>query len=135
MAFGSGGDALLRPVCSDASQVGGIVGFTTASSVQRVHPIVENGRRFAASLLQGSVQQKGQRPKVLDGGGALLTVREVAARLRVSTATIYRLCDSGQLEHVRISNAIRVSEATLVAYLKRGGVCADALCFAVGAGM
>jgi len=33
----------------------------------------------------------------------LLTVREVAAYLRVSTATVYELCARGELQHIRCS--------------------------------
>jgi excisionase family DNA binding protein len=40
--------------------------------------------------------------------GEYLTVREAAALLKVSSATIYRLCHSGALAHVRVSNAIRI---------------------------
>lgn len=39
---------------------------------------------------------------------ALLTVRVVAARLRLSSATVYALCERGELAHLRVSNAIRV---------------------------
>ena len=45
----------------------------------------------------------------------LLTVREVAAFLRVSTRTVYTLCDQGRLAHVRVVNAIRVDPAALIA--------------------
>jgi len=41
-------------------------------------------------------------------GAQLLKVREVVARLAVSTATVYALCERGGLRHVRVSNAIRV---------------------------
>jgi excisionase family DNA binding protein len=51
------------------------------------------------------------------GGGPLLTVREVAARLRLSTATVYKLCRSGALRHVRISNAVRVPMGELELYI------------------
>jgi excisionase family DNA binding protein len=47
----------------------------------------------------------------------LLTVREVARFLRVSTRTVYKLCDEGRLAHVRIANAIRVHSAAVVALL------------------
>ena len=47
------------------------------------------------------------------GAGRLLTVREVAERLAVSTATVYSLCERGELPHVRISNAIRIAPADL----------------------
>jgi excisionase family DNA binding protein len=45
----------------------------------------------------------------------LLTVREVAALLRVSTATVYELCARGKLRHVRVLNAIRVARCDLLA--------------------
>ena len=48
-----------------------------------------------------------------------LTVREVAARLRISTATVYAICERGELAHVRVSNAIRVQEEEIDAYLGR----------------
>jgi len=58
--------------------------------------------------------------------GPYLTVR-VAARLRVNLATIYRLCEIGELSHVRVLNAIRVGEGDLRTYLRnprqRGAVC------------
>jgi len=50
----------------------------------------------------------------------LLTVAEVAARLRVRPVTVYRLCERGQLPHIRaISNAIRVRREDLETYLAR----------------
>jgi excisionase family DNA binding protein len=48
----------------------------------------------------------------------LLTVREVAALLRVSTRTVYKLCDEGHLAHVRIANAIRVQREAVIALLR-----------------
>ncbi len=57
-------------------------------------------------------------PAVRDSqSGALLTVADVARRLGVCRATMYRICRAGQLGHVRISNAIRVPESALAAYL------------------
>jgi excisionase family DNA binding protein len=44
--------------------------------------------------------------------GPFLTVAEAAAVLRVSTATVYKLCARGELVHVRVLNVIRIpSEA------------------------
>ncbi len=40
--------------------------------------------------------------------GQLLTVKETASALRVCTATVYGMIERGDLEHVRVSNAIRV---------------------------
>jgi excisionase family DNA binding protein len=50
---------------------------------------------------------------VHDAVGQLLTVREVADRLRVSRATVYRLVASGALPVLRVSNSIRIPEAAL----------------------
>lgn len=56
-------------------------------------------------------------------GERLLTVAEVADRLAVCYATVYRLCDRGELAHVRVLNAIRVSTADLATFVasRRGG--------------
>ena len=40
--------------------------------------------------------------------GRMLTVREVARLLRVSTATVYKLCTRGELGCVRVLNVIRI---------------------------
>jgi excisionase family DNA binding protein len=42
-----------------------------------------------------------------------MNVREVARTLGVSTATVYRLCNDGQLVHVRVANSVRVRPADL----------------------
>src|SRR5258708_5260252 len=39
----------------------------------------------------------------------LLTVREVAEHLGVCAATVYKLCATGELLHLRISNAVRIA--------------------------
>ncbi len=59
------------------------------------------------------LQSLGRRPS---GWSRLLSVREVAARLGVCTSTTYKLCAEGKLQHARVSNAIRISEAVLRAY-------------------
>ncbi|TMA08081.1 MAG: helix-turn-helix domain-containing protein [Deltaproteobacteria bacterium] len=41
----------------------------------------------------------------------LLTVKGVAACLRVSTKTVYRLCALGELRHIRVLNAITMAPA------------------------
>ncbi len=51
-------------------------------------------------------------------GNRLLTVREVAAVLRVCGATVYRLCAKNALEHVRISNAVRVPASAVERLLR-----------------
>jgi excisionase family DNA binding protein len=44
----------------------------------------------------------------------------VSRLLGVSKATVYKLCVSGALHHVRVSNAIRVPAASLVAFFAGG---------------
>ena len=47
----------------------------------------------------------------------LLTVREVAASLRVSTALVYKLCERNELRSLRIGGALRFYEADLESFL------------------
>jgi excisionase family DNA binding protein len=51
----------------------------------------------------------------------LLDVREVAERLRVSTATVYKLCDRGELPHTRVVNVIRVALEDLAVFMAQRG--------------
>jgi excisionase family DNA binding protein len=43
----------------------------------------------------------------------LLRIADVAERLGGCAATVYRLCERGELPHVRIVNSIRVRRADL----------------------
>ena len=43
----------------------------------------------------------------LGGADCLLTVAEMARRLRVCKATVYKLVEQGRLAHVRMGNSIR----------------------------
>ncbi len=47
-----------------------------------------------------------------------LTVAEVAAAMRVSKMTVYRLVHSGELPAVRVGRSFRVSEEDMHDYLK-----------------
>jgi excisionase family DNA binding protein len=58
-------------------------------------------------------------PPIGEPSERLLTVAEVASRLSVSTATVYKLCERGELRSVRISNAIRVLPHDLESFLSR----------------
>jgi excisionase family DNA binding protein len=58
---------------------------------------------------------------VLYGGrGRLLRVAEVAEQLGVCNATVYRLCESGELPHLRVVNSIRVRPRDLAEYVAGG---------------
>ena len=57
-----------------------------------------------------------------DGGPSdvrFLTVAEVAARMRVSKMTVYRLVHSGELEAVRVGRSFRVPDHAVQEYLRR----------------
>jgi len=49
----------------------------------------------------------------------LITVRAVAARLGVSAASVYKLCQRGELRGVRIGGALRFQPAAIDEYLDR----------------
>jgi len=49
----------------------------------------------------------------------VLTVSQVAKRLGVWTATVYRLCASEALQHVRVLNSIRVAHESLQGFFAR----------------
>ncbi len=55
------------------------------------------------------------------GGGdapdRLLSVKQVAKRLSVTTASVYGLCAAGRLPHVRILNVIRIAASDLAAFI------------------
>jgi excisionase family DNA binding protein len=46
-------------------------------------------------------------------------VSQVADRLGVCRSTVYQLCERGEIRHVRVANAIRVSVEALSEYLGR----------------
>ncbi|MEQ8397558.1 helix-turn-helix domain-containing protein [Thalassobaculum sp.] len=49
----------------------------------------------------------------------LLTVREAAAALQLSSKTIYRAVESGDLPHHRFGRAVRIGLADLEAFANR----------------
>lgn len=55
------------------------------------------------------------------GGQHLLTVREVAEEMRVSTMTVYRLIKAGDLHATRVGRSYRLREGEVEAYLSDGG--------------
>ena len=51
-------------------------------------------------------------------GDRLLTVAEVAASMRVSNMTVYRLIKSGQLAAIRVGKNYRIRESDVDRYLR-----------------
>ena len=67
----------------------------------------------------------GDSKAFVPGGGSLLTVGEVAAAMRVSTMTVYRLIKSGELPAVRVGRSYRVRGSAIEQYLASRSVQVD----------
>lgn len=52
----------------------------------------------------------------------LLTVKEVAAALRISKVTVHRLIKAGELEAIQPGRVYRIKAASYEAFKARGGV-------------
>lgn len=59
------------------------------------------------------------------GGDRLLTVGEVAATMRVSNMTVYRLIKSGQLGAIRVGKNYRIRESDVNRYLSERSIRAE----------
>jgi excisionase family DNA binding protein len=113
-----------------ACQPVAITGISEAAPSTGSHPFAPVFLGSGAYRVRGA-QLAHPRPEECIGVGSppsaaeqpaatLLTVRQVAARLHLSTARVYGLVESGDLGHVRLgSNTIRVSEADLAGYIAR----------------
>ena len=56
------------------------------------------------------------------GTGGLLTVSEVAAAMRVSTMTVYRLIKTGEMGAVRVGRSYRIRGTDLERFLQERSV-------------
>jgi excisionase family DNA binding protein len=78
-----------------------------------MQPDAGERKLLAVSLLYTEVTNREQ-----EKAPALLSAREVAQRLGVSTATVYALCQSGRLPYARVVNAVRIAPADLEDYIE-----------------
>jgi excisionase family DNA binding protein len=99
-----------RPMRRSGSQGIGIVTGSVDASVQGPQPIAADTRSFATHLLPAPVRGVTM---------PLLTVAQAAALLGVSPATVYKLCDRGDLPHARVCNSIRITQPDLDELLRR----------------
>jgi len=100
-------------LCGTTSQPAASKGISGNPGSQPIAP--------KSTVSQLSCYPLATRPSALHAlrGGArdLLCAREVAKRLGVCTATVYKLCSRGELAHVRVSNSVRVVPADLDAFI------------------
>ena len=111
------------------SQPFAIIQDRPPTQVQPSQPLAGFRRHFGSPVVPdfggadvvGGRPLKGTRRLLKSTKAPLLTATEVADRLRVCTATVYKLCSSGALPHVRVLNAVRVAEADLERFLAGRG--------------
>jgi excisionase family DNA binding protein len=77
------------------------------------------GASVVHSLAVEGVKMPKRRPFV---GDRLLTVGEVAATMRVSNMTVYRLIKAGQLAAIRVGKNYRIRESDVNRYLSERSV-------------
>ncbi len=107
-----------RPTITNHHQPCAITGDESRAAVQPSQGSDTIHRNFAANLLP----PPSSIPHELAGGTErLLTVRQVADRLGVCAATVYKWTADGTLPHVRIANVIRFRPADLAAIIAGTG--------------
>lgn len=81
-------------------------------------PVVESTQEVA--VVESPPPTPGDQPQPPAGGDALdlLNINEIAAALRVSRMTVYRLIRDGRLPAFRVGKSLRVHRRDLTAYLK-----------------
>jgi excisionase family DNA binding protein len=111
----------------NGSQVTEMITETDPSSVQPSQPFTGNPKDFTTRLLPTSGGRhagiQAASPTTADlyafhgGPGRLRTVSEAAEQLRVGTWAVYRLCETGELPHMRFIDSIRIRPPNLDAFV------------------
>ncbi|GAG41823.1 unnamed protein product, partial [marine sediment metagenome] len=104
---------------SNACQPVGISHIDAGSRVQGSQRVAPFSKSFVPILSPKNAPSGGRLESLRGGAENLLTVRQVADRLGLCTATVYKLCEQADLVHVWISNAIRVAPADLAAFVEQ----------------
>src|SRR5260370_34560957 len=105
-------EAVDRPSLSSPLQLPVTSENPGSRAFQTSQGLASFSKNFAASLLLRQTSSATEPVPVADSV-RLLTVKEIAKLLRVCDATVYRLCEKGELAHLRILNSIRIAPASL----------------------
>jgi hypothetical protein len=90
------------------------------SAFQRSQAVAPNRSRFVPSHVPSAARSLTLAAlRDLRGRRRLLTVAEVASALALSPASVYTLCATGRLKHVRVLNRIRIPPASILGLLAR----------------
>jgi excisionase family DNA binding protein len=78
----------------------------------------------AASLTLAAIMLEGRSESPAPPSGALLTVKETASQLRVSTRRIYEMCAAGELRAFKVGRRLRITPAMLEEYQRHAAIAA-----------
>ncbi len=81
--------------------------------------MAKDGMRIRAGMLVAARRARAMPSAPFVPDGKLLTVKQVAQLIQVSTATVYALCERGELAHSRVMNAIRVAPHDVQRFVAR----------------
>ena len=107
----------------NGSQPSVIVRDPSRVTFQSSQPLADFRKRFGSPVVPAGRGERAEQPTVpslhlvQSTRNPLLTAKEVADVLRVCSATVHKLCDSGALPHVRVLNAVRVEAADLEKFM------------------
>ena len=94
--------------------------------MRHARPILTNSgtpvtpaRKPAPSPREGSVHTMAENTPGDMSEAQFLTIAEVAAKMRVSKMTVYRLVHGGELPAVRVGRSFRVTEDDVNEYLRK----------------
>lgn len=99
---------------------GGYAHPQSVAGLSKDAQLLRFGQRVSRRELQKEAPVGQSLGPSLVQGRHFLTVKEVAAVMRVCRATVYRLCSEGGLEHVRVANALRIPAHAVAQYFRTG---------------
>jgi integrase len=107
---------------SNQYQLGAITYNPSDASVQPARPVTFQDDQFSTPLVPGlvpvsTVDRLSSTVHLRALPDHLLTTAEVATHLGASKWTVYKLCATGALPHVRVLGAIRVKPSDLAAFI------------------